>query len=62
MCLFSKVYEVLVNAFKEEIILLIPKGERNSTNYRPISLQENMKKISGIILNDRLQKHLEEHE
>ena len=49
-------------AFKEAIIVLIPKGERNTTNpgnYRPISLLENRRKILERIIKERLQRHLE---
>ena len=45
--------------------MLIPKGEMNTTNlsnYRPISLLENIGKILERIINERLQTHLEENE
>ena len=47
-------------AFKEAIIVLIPKGERNTTNpgnYRPISLLENRRKILERIIKERLQSN-----
>ena len=50
--------------FKESIMLLIPKGEKNTTNpsnYRPISLLENIGKILERIINEKLQGHLEKH-
>ena len=52
-------------AFKEAIMVLIPKGERDTTNpsnYRPISLLENIGKILERIVNERLQGHLEENQ
>ena len=51
-------------AFNEAIMVLIAKGERdltNPSNYRPISLLENIGKILEIMINKRLQGHLEEH-
>ena len=50
--------------FKETIIILIPKGETdttNTSNYRSISLLENIGKILERIIKERLQRHLEEH-
>ena len=46
-------------------MVLIPKGERdtnNTSNYRPISLLENIGKILERIINERQQKHLENNE
>ena len=54
----------LPKPFKEAIMVLIPKGKRDTTNpskYRPISLVENIKKILERIINERLQGHLEHH-
>ena len=51
-------------AFKEAIIVLIPKGKGDTTNlsnYRPISLLENIEKIIERIINEKLQGHPEEH-
>ena len=48
-------------AFKEAIMVLIPKGERDTTNfikYKPIHLPENSRKILERIINERLQGHL----
>ena len=46
-------------------MVLIPKGERGTTNpsnYRPISLLENIWKILERVINERLQRHLEDNE
>ena len=45
-------------------MVLIPKVERdtiNPSNYRPISLLENIGKILERIINERLQRHLEDN-
>ena len=46
-------------------MVLILKGKRDTTNpsnYRPISLLENIGKILERIVNERLQRHLEENQ
>ena len=46
-------------------MVLIPIGERDTTNpsnYRPISLLENIEKILERIINERLQRYLEGNE
>ena len=46
-------------------MVLIPKGEMDTTNqsnYRPISLLENIEKILERIINERLLRHLEDNE
>ena len=46
-------------------MLLIAKGEGDTTNisnYRPIYLLENLGKFLERIINERLQRHLEDNE
>ena len=58
------IHRIFPKSFKEAIMVLIHKGERDTTNisnYKPISLLENVEKILERIINERLQRNLEDN-